>query len=128
MSNELTPRSRVRDWPKGWLQDQGFWKDITTRTIAGTIAGVLVVLIGYAYAFLAGYISGPRWLDNIGTILALACVLSLTILIIPITRIYLKYRRPKRLVVFVVAIAFFYVLFIFNVVLDLGLTYGWFGR
>lgn len=46
--------------PSGWLvlwfRDEKFWRDVASRTVSGLI----VLLIGYVYAVVSGYIARPN--------------------------------------------------------------------
>ncbi len=50
-STEVKPQH----WAKRWWREESFWKDVTTRTLAILIAGLVVFLVG----ILLGYVSRP---------------------------------------------------------------------
>jgi hypothetical protein len=52
-----TRRSIVR----GWLGQESFWRDVTTRTLATIVAAILA----YLYALGAGYVSSPTGLQTL---------------------------------------------------------------
>ncbi|OBB38026.1 hypothetical protein [Mycolicibacterium fortuitum] len=64
---ERTPPSR---WLAKWVREEKFWQDITTRTLSALI----VVLLGYVYAILAGYVGAP----NVPRLVAAALLVTLT--------------------------------------------------
>lgn len=44
------------EWPREWWHDEKFWKDVASRTVAGAI----VVFLGYLAALAGGYIAQPQ--------------------------------------------------------------------
>lgn len=62
---EKEKQSKPWQWPGEWMRDEKFWRDVASRTASG----VLVVVIGLAYAAAAGYITSPdlrRFLFGLG--------------------------------------------------------------
>lgn len=58
MSEQLEkPQSKPWKWPGEWFRDEKFWRDVASRTTSG----ILVVIIGLAYAGFTGYIKSPDW-------------------------------------------------------------------
>jgi hypothetical protein len=57
MSEQIEERPvRPWHWPRMWAKDEKFWRDVASRTASG----LLILLIGYAYAVVAGYVSLPE--------------------------------------------------------------------
>jgi hypothetical protein len=56
VSSESEERVPATRWLRKWLREEKFWQDITTRTLSALI----VVLLGYLYAVLAGYVGAPN--------------------------------------------------------------------
>lgn len=46
-------------YPLRWVLTEKFWMEVTTRTVSGIIAGVVVFLIGYVVALILGYLGAP---------------------------------------------------------------------
>lgn len=58
MTDDSTPTQEAPDWwlwPVEWIKDQSFWRDLTSRALAGLI----VAAVAYLFAILAGYLSSP---------------------------------------------------------------------
>ena len=49
------PKVKPWRWPIEWWHDEKFWRETATRTVAGA----LVVILGFIYARTAGYITAP---------------------------------------------------------------------
>jgi MFS family permease len=37
--------SRPINWPREWLHDEKFWREVATRTVAGIIAGIVLAAL-----------------------------------------------------------------------------------
>lgn len=70
MSDEQKTKSpNPRDWPREWVQDPDFWRDVATRTIAGILALIFVFFVGLA----GGYLKSPdNWIVFVSVALGLA--------------------------------------------------------
>lgn len=51
-----TKSTNPRDWPKEWVTDPDFWRDVATRTTASIITVVFVFVMGLA----GGYLNTPE--------------------------------------------------------------------
>lgn len=81
-----------RRWFAAWVRDEGFWRDVTTRTISALIAGAIALLA----ARTAGLISQIPW-STIGKTLASGGLwLSLASLGVSLTFTLNDYRAHKN--------------------------------
>ena len=58
---EEAKSSKPWEWPGEWMRDEKFWRDVGSRTIAG----YLVVVMGYFSLVALGYLQQPDLLRSI---------------------------------------------------------------
>lgn len=56
-TSEAEKQSKPWQWPGEWMRDEKFWRDVGSRTIAGFI----VVVLGYFSAIGLGYVQQPNY-------------------------------------------------------------------
>ena len=49
------PRTPLWQWPREWMRDEKFWRDVASRTASGLI----VLFVGYWTALLIGFVKTP---------------------------------------------------------------------
>ncbi|MDQ0869008.1 multisubunit Na+/H+ antiporter MnhB subunit [Arthrobacter sp. V1I9] len=70
-TSEAEKQSKPWQWPGEWMRDEKFWRDVGSRTIAGFI----VVILGYFSAIGLGYVQQPNYRRL--TVVAIAVVFAL---------------------------------------------------
>lgn len=94
---KLTPWS----WPFQWLKDEKWWRDVSSRAVAG----LLIVLVTYALGVASGYLNKP----GVGGPLIFLLV-GLVVILSMIPTFITRYRRGQisspPLSVMLLAIAF----------------------
>jgi hypothetical protein len=48
-------KNSIWRWPREWFRDQGFWKDVASRTLAAVIAAAIL----FIFAVAGGYVGRP---------------------------------------------------------------------
>ena len=56
MSEQSTTEPRRTSYVVEWMNDPGFWRDVTTRTLSAAI----VAALAYVFALVAGYVQRPN--------------------------------------------------------------------
>ncbi len=65
-------RQPFHRWPRKWVREESFWRDVTTRTLAAAIVGILA----FVYARFAGYFAGPETSDLVRGAAGIVALLS----------------------------------------------------
>lgn len=85
-------RVRPWHWPRIWWHDQGFWREVATKAIAGLI----VVFVGYLFATAAGYIQLPSFKTIMAFVICSALFLGSMLLIVISIGYQGKLRRTRE--------------------------------
>lgn len=86
---DTEPPTKPHQWPREWARSETFWKDVASRTIAGTI----VVALTYAGAVLFGYLQQPEFVGNLGT--AFAGITGVVFAGLIVVAVFGYFRRPR---------------------------------
>lgn len=78
-------------WLQTWVQEEAFWRDVTTRTLAAVIAGILA----FTFARFAGYLAGPGAGELVAGAAAVVALLAGAALVVVIVLVALG-RIPTR--------------------------------
>ncbi|QHF24215.1 hypothetical protein GTU73_09455 [Rathayibacter sp. VKM Ac-2804] len=82
--------SRPWNWPREWWYDEKFWREVTTRTIAGVLAALIVLLLSYLTALILGIFKLPSARQIISVVLLVAAV---PLVLMGLVRIVLVFAR-----------------------------------
>jgi hypothetical protein len=52
---EEVKASKPWQWPRAWVSDEKFWREVTARALSG----IIVVLVAYLYGLMTGYFGQP---------------------------------------------------------------------
>jgi hypothetical protein len=81
------PRRKV--WLTAWVREEAFWRDVTTRTLAILVSGLILYLL----ALLAGYVKRP---DGLGVVVAVGSLLSFGITYFVLPRYMHDFSNMRR--------------------------------
>lgn len=78
MSEEpVENKSKPWQWPREWVKDESFWRDIATKTISASLAALLIYLSGLAL----GYFSSPHLVGPTIAYIGFGCIMAVQVVL-----------------------------------------------